>query len=469
LAERVESLDSEQSLPFAGATFNSFGSNDRYVEVFLSEASRGFFDILGPFNTAGVPSGGTPDPSGDPPTYYELEDNKIKFFGNAIEASAALAGLRFNPTQNLAPDANETYWEVQLNVVVRSSESSTAVLSNDSVTMRITPENDVPSISSDSPQYRTTDEIVAEGDEDELVTPFTTINISDPDAGETQELTVTVSIEGQDPLSKQAREGGGVLRYLAGETAVQAAIDTAVAALPDGATDAQIQTATNNAIEATQEFIQPDTDVLSYTFSGNPSEVNTILQALKFVPTNSRNRVGERETVTFTVRVVDPFGGLAEISNVTVVVEAVNGAPVISNIPLRSEQPFGVAGFDKSGSVAARPFASLVITDGQVASDTGPIDDTLTFEISLRNSSKGSLAYALPDAADLPAGLTAADFATRAAGSTVARLILTGTPEQLTRSLVYIEYTLSSTFDFPLATPGLSSFDFELSDSVGNI
>jgi hypothetical protein len=245
--EGQQVLDESTIRPFSTIEFNSFGAVavQRTVEVQVAKA-LGAFDILGSFTEV----------SRDPLFYiYQLE-------GSAVAATDAIQNLRFNPAANTAiPEAGAP---ASLTIRVKDLPTSTSNLSSSTFNVKVKPVNDSPQIGSDSPEYRIND--------DGMTTPFATMVLSDPDKAGTDLLRVTVSLIGQDVDTNLPKAGGGELSLPASITGV---------------------------------FTQLSAPADTYQFSGNPDEVNAILQGLVFTPTPDRNSEGERETVTFTVFVED--------------------------------------------------------------------------------------------------------------------------------------------------------------------
>jgi VCBS repeat-containing protein len=437
--EGQQVLDESTIRPFSTIEFNSFGAVavQRTVEVQVAKA-LGAFDILGSFTEV----------SRDPLFYiYQLE-------GSAVAATDAIQNLRFNPAANTAiPEAGAP---ASLTIRVKDLPTSTSNLSSSTFNVKVKPVNDSPQIGSDSPEYRIND--------DGMTTPFATMVLSDPDKAGTDLLRVTVSLIGQDVDTNLPKAGGGELSLPASITGV---------------------------------FTQLSAPADTYQFSGNPDEVNAILQGLVFTPTPDRNSEGERETVTFTVFVEDyrkfdpldtssdPFvtavaagpggvpaaipgdilkGGGAQRSDTTVIVLSVNGAPQILGVPDLSLQPFAVAATTTgSGPSTANPFADLSVTDDQLPNpDYDPsepvstgnpltIDDTLLFTITLDNLEKGSLSGG---------GFTETETDPRSGIYT-----LSGTASAITTALDSVVFTLSATYPFDLAAPGQTEFALSVSDS----
>lgn len=372
LAAGQQVADTGTIQPFASATFNSFGSVSRVVEIAFDDDEKGSFDILGSFTAVDGPDG----------IVYRMT-------GSAVAATNAIRTLRYRPVPNRIVGESEV---VTFTITV-SEQGSGTLLTSDSLAVTVIPVNDAPTISSDSPEHRIND--------DETVKPFTTTSVSDPDENGSALVTVTITMIGQDPDTQLPRPGGG-------------------------------------------DLLREDGDD-PYSFSGSPAEVTAILQGLTFRPTPNRNREGDRETVTFTVRVEDEQGAAAQNAGITVIVLSVNGAPVISGIPPLSQQPFPVAGSaDAAGIVTSTPFRGLTVTDDETV--TGP--DTLTFTITLDNPDKGTL--------------NGSGFSSSDGGTTYT---MTGTPDEITAALQNLVYELNPGYSFPLDAPGQTTFTLKATDS----
>lgn len=398
--EGQEVADNLTIKPFSTIEFNSFGTVDvqRTVEVELSKLV-GAFDILGNFTLV--------DPATTGTNYI------YRFVGSAVAATNDIQNLRFNPTPNR--NIPVTGQDVTFTIRVKEQPTSGSSLTTDSLNVKVIPVNNSPQIGSDSPEYRISD--------DGTVNPFQTMTLSDPDEGGTQELTVTISLIGQDVDTNLPKAGGGTLGPINGD------------------------------------FVKLVSPADTYQFSGTPTEVNAILAGIVFTPTPDRNSEGERETVTLTVLVEDAYDGTAQRNDTKVIVLAVNGSPVISNVPLLSQQPFPVAGVSSSGIITSNPFADLVITDDALPNPaydpaTDPIEDatipdTLTFRITIDNPAKGTLA--------------GGGFVETSSGSGI--YTRSGTPDEITTALDSVVYTLSTTFSFSLSAPGQTKFTLRATDS----
>jgi VCBS repeat-containing protein len=300
--------------------------------------------------------------------------------GNSVSATDAIRGLRFRPTPNRIIGTLET---VTFTIAVKTSSTGSTLLT-ETVVVKVTPFNDAPTILGSTPEIRIND--------DEFAKPFANLTVADVDEGGAQSLTVTITLMGSDPSTNAPIPGGGELLF-------------------------------------SPEQSPP------YTFSGTPSEVTAVLQSLEFAPEFARNRVGERETVRFTVTVSDGKGGSAQNSNATVIVTSVNSAPQIKNIPALSQQPFAVPA---SGNGTTLPFAALVVDDK---------DRSVTLTITLDDAAKGTLNttnFSLSNGA----------------------YSMKGSPEDVTAALKALVYTLNPAFAFPPGQTGLTTFTLSATDDT---
>ncbi|MGZ0707122.1 Ig-like domain-containing protein [Coraliomargarita sp. W4R53] len=250
--------------------------------------------------------------------------------GDAIEATEAIQNLRFRPTANrIALMGSQTFEVTSFTINV----AGVNVTDGAPIDVRVVPINDAPTIGGITTTIRVND--------NDPVNPFAGVAIADVDESGLQDLEVTVSFIGEDVATGLPLAGGGTLANL-----------------------------TYNS-----------TGSDSITFSGTPAEVQTILRDLTFTPDPSRNPVGERETVSFTLTVSDNQGGVALNDSTDVIVTSVNGAPFIQNIPDPSQQPFPIAASaDLLGVFTALPFERLSVDD----------EDNITFQITF-DSARGSL------------------------------------------------------------------------------
>ncbi len=182
LVQGQQLADTGSIQPFASATFNSFGSGNRVVEITLDSDEKGFFDILGPFTAE----------TGGERTVYRMT-------GSSVAATDAIRNIRFRPIPNRIVGPSET---VVITIQVRESAQG-VILNETTLPLTVIPVNDPPTISSDNPEHRIND--------NQSVSPFTTTSIFDVDEGGQQNLTVSVGFTGQDPNTGLARPGGGVL------------------------------------------------------------------------------------------------------------------------------------------------------------------------------------------------------------------------------------------------------------------
>lgn len=382
--------DKNVTPPFATALFNNFGSVDRRVIVTIGSNNgvEGSFDVLAGFSDDG--------------------NGVYTFVGSSVEATNAIRGLRFLPAPDRITGSSEA---VAFSIEVETVTTNTSLdLIDPAVTLTVTPVNDAPSISSPNAEIRI--------DDDETTNPFAGVVLSDPDEAGAQTIFVTVTLVGEELISGAPRNGGG-----------------------------ELTTSTTPILG----FVKEAGTVFTYTFSGTPSEVNTLLQALVFTPNPDRNPEGERETVNFTILVEDTLNGSglsAQNQGTTVIVLSVNGAPVIGKIPDLADQPFPVAGSQDAGGIfTATPFEKLELSD-----DDG---GDLTFTITLDNKDKGTLIDSGSDFASTDSGLT---------------YTMTGTETDIQAALQGLVYTLDKSFVFAPDPVGTITFTLVATDSsAGNI
>lgn len=489
-----EVFDNSSLIPFSTALFSNVGVGDRIVEISLDSDVKGTFDILGPFQY--LSGGGLPNP------VYRMT-------GNAVEANEALRNVRFNPTENLITGGSDT---VQFTIQMFTSVGS-AALSTDNLTITVKPVNDAPSISSDSPTYRITD--------DDTENPYRSLLVSDPDEVGGQIVTITLSLSGSAPAPAIANQAGTLtlntldegynLKDFAGSIVFDASQFTYTATPTPTITIGNIEFAYNDTTKkitfdkfttapldlegnayAGQELIDytakfaalsltfdrdfdPDEDpnnnnniaflsfylstgtsdaksgliaeIAEFEFSqfiGEPSELNELLDVVLFTPTQNRNQDGERETITFTLLVTDGNGGAAQVSDVLIVVQAVDGAPLIHGVPALSQQPAPIPGTENTTTniVESNPFSEISITD-----DDGP--GTVTVEIALDDFEKGTLSGG---------GFTET-------GTDTGVYTKTDTLMNMNAALVALQYDLSTTYDFPVNAPGETEFTITAIDA----
>jgi VCBS repeat-containing protein len=371
--------DNSVIFPFASAAFNNFGGVDRLVEITLDSDAKGAFDILAGFAKSADPA----------PYTYSMT-------GNSVSATDALQSLRFRPAPNRIVGTSET---VTFNIVIKDSVSGDVLKDDISLTLTVTPANDAPTILGSNPEIRI--------DDDQTATPFATINVADPDEGGAQQITVSVTLIGEDPDTNTPRAGGGTLAPDPAAPAISGVTFTSTGTAPD----------------------------ITYQIVGSPANVTAFLQALVFTPTPDRNAIGQRETIRFTIIANDNKGGSAQNQNATVIVTSVNGAPQITGVPPLSQQPFPVPA---SGNGMAMPFAALAVTD----------EEDITFTITLDDAAKGTL--------------DTTDFAEASAGV----YTMTGTPSEVTAALKALVYTIDPGYAFPSGQPGLTTFSLAAADSI---
>ena len=113
-----------------------------------------------------------------------------------------------------------------------------------------------------------------------------------------------------------------------------------------------------------------------------PAAASAMVQSVQFSPVANRIPVNQTETVTLSIRAYDALGGLRQNNQTAIIVTSVNGAPQILGIP--TTQPLLVP-----PDVLVKPFAErLPFTPGISIED----DDTnVVVTVSLDNAAKGVL------------------------------------------------------------------------------
>jgi VCBS repeat-containing protein len=224
--------------------------------------------------------------------------------------------------------------------------------------------------------------------DDQTATPFSNVTISDVDRGGAQPVNVTISLD--DPNKGSLTPAG-----------------------PFG----------------------PTTNI-------TPAAATAAIRAVVFTPTANRIPVGQTETTTFTITVTDILGGRRSNSQVSVVVQSVNGAPQILGVPLIQPLPIAPAS-------TVKPFAEHEpFTPGITISD----DDTnITVTVSLDDPTKGVLSN-LGGFVQTTAGVY--QIATNPAAATLA--------------LTNLDFQPSSTFPFPPGSPGGTTFTIQAQDELLN-
>jgi hypothetical protein len=240
--------------------------------------------------------------------------------GTAEGVAAAMTAVRFQPLPQSATQV--ATFAVSVADVHPSGVSGTPVTRNLSLTITFT--NDPPQISGTATEViRTTDDPASPP-----VFPFTTVNISDADPG--QSLTLTLSLD--DPAKGSFSGAFNALGQL----------------------------------------------------TGTAAEITAKLREVSFRPTPGRIPLNQSETVVLTITVTD---GTASRSNslTTVEVTSINGAPALTwglaNGNVAGNFPLATSPALIDPSPAAKPFQKVGITD----------DGQVVVTIKLDNPAKGEL------------------------------------------------------------------------------
>ena len=471
-------LDNQSILPFADAIFNSFGSAQRVIEITLDNDQKGSFDILGGFQYINDGILAVP--------LYRLS-------ADAVEATQALQNIRFNPTRNIITGGSQT---VEFTIKVYGQVGGSA-LSTDIVSITVESVNDSPGISSDSPTYRIND--------NESALPYQSIEVRDLDEYGQDEVTVTLSLEGDtniagvpgiltltssnDSYSLKDFEGQIVIdpslyaengqlltignfvfthdstnNNILFDSFIVTPADVDVADFaslslsfdndfdPDGDTNTADKISilsffnSQGSAVAKDSFIEELEGLEFSQFIGSSSELNELLNIVSYVPTQNRNQDGDRETVILTLHVADGDDGVAQVSDINVVVLSVDGSPVISGVPERSLQPSSVPAIVSVSSLSESfPFSSITVSDD--INEAGP--ELVTIEISLDNPAKGTL--------------SGGGFIETESDSGV--YTLSDTVNGVNSALSALKYQLSDSYNFSLAAPGQTEFTIIVTDS----
>lgn len=512
LEDGQEVADNSALLPFSSAIFNSFGATDRVIEVSLGNDTKGTFDILGDFVYI-------PAVEDDPDTESVDESYPAvyRMTGNAVDATQALQNIRFNPTENLIVGASDT---VELFVRVYVSIGGTR-LSNDNISVTVTPVNDAPNISSDSPTYRI--------DDDESELPYRSLLVSDPDEGGDQEVRITLSLEGNNSIPGVA----GVisldidnedfdLEDFEGDMFLDASLYTFDNKSNTDPTDDQIQIGNfifdynastlkisfdsfETALEADDDYFGVDFSSLELSFNKDfdpDSDSNTVnnVALLSFFPSTGSSDakrafveelvgqdgffvtqfIGEPDTLNDLLGIVkftptrnrNQDGERETVVFTLLVADGNGGAAQTSDVNVvvlavdGAPEITGIPDLSQqpfpvpatvTTDTTSTPFVGIQVTD-DVEAD-GP--ETVTVEIALDDFEKGDLSLATAD----KTALTDAGGSFGEIGDDTGVYELTGTLNAVNTALVKLIYTLSSGFAFELSEPGATEFTITATDS----
>ncbi len=256
------------------------------------------------------------------------------FIGTQTEIEAAVAGIRYRPTRDIATHQTVTFRLRLTDIHSPPADPTNGTPANSELlTLTIIGVNNPPEIAgAGGTLLRTTDDPSAP-----RLLPFRSVNISDPDP---QELSVTLSVEGATP---------GTFHFT-----------------PDGGTE---------------------TSGSPLTFSGPADVVSRLIRTVEFSAAPRPNRVvGQQDTIVLAILVSDGAGGSRSDRSTVVVVTAVNGAPVIAGIPPLADQPVRLDPATPGQPV--RPFASPPDTNIAVGDDDGTY---VTVTVQIDDPAKGHL------------------------------------------------------------------------------
>ena len=311
------------------------------------------------------------------------------YAGSLSEIEDILSGVRFRPTADL--NSNETVTFTMSVTDVHGSPGSSSKgspVTSGTLSLTIIGINDPPAIAVPAGTiYRVTDDPAATP-----ILPFKSVNITDRDS---TDVTITLRVEGRTP---------GTFT-LPGSPPTQAAV---------------------------------------LTFQGPPTEVSRLIKLVTFAAGQRAGRVvGEQDSVHLAIS-VDDGSNLRSDRSTTVVVTAVNAAPVIAGVPVSSlEEPYRLDPATPGNPV--HPFAGVSISDDETTD--------LTVVLRLGDADKGVLT-------------TLGGFAERAEELGVYEF--NGDAATATTDLQALEFEVSEDYLFPPSLPGLTTFTIEATDAVLN-
>lgn len=208
--------------------------------------------------------------------------------GAVAAVQAALRALVFIPTANqVTPGSTVT------TAFTVTDSDGTASATSSSATVVASSVNDAPKITGTTATLATTDTTPA--------SPLSTITLSDPDVGQTQTATLTLSA------------ANGVLSNVGSGTL--------------------------------------SSDGLSYVVSGTAANVQSALRALVFTPTQNQVAPGNQLTTTFALTIND--GIVSSSASIVLNVAAINGAPIIG----------GVVNSAAADTASFSPFSTITLSD----------------------------------------------------------------------------------------------------------
>jgi hypothetical protein len=267
--------DAASATPFAQVSVSNvdYGQTES-VTVTLSAAANGRFSNL---------DGGS----------YNSATGVYSIAGTDALVTAALRGLVFTPTPHQVPPNTS----VTTTFTIKVTDTAGASASNGTTTLGVTANNDAPAITGVAAGQAVADTAT--------LTPFAAVTVSDPDAGQTETVTVTLSAAGNGALSNL---GGGSYNAATGV----------------------------------------------YTVSGSDSAVTGALRGLVFAPTPHQVVPSATVTTGFTIQARDTAGASTSNTSTTVIATAARDAPVIGGTQ---------AGQTLSDAATVSPFAAVSVSD----------------------------------------------------------------------------------------------------------
>lgn len=285
---------------------------------------------------------------------YDAKTGIYTVNGTAQAVTTALNGLVFTPTLHQVPPGQS----VLTSFVVRDTDTAGQIIA-DSATTVIATAVAVPLVIAGSLSGQTTNDNSA-------ISPFSSVTISDPNARQTETLTVTVSAPANGSLGHL---GGGSYN---GGTGI-------------------------------------------YSVSGSAAEVTAALQGLLFTPTQHEVAPGQAVSTKFTIQVSDAAGQAAADPTTTVVATAVAVPPAIRG---------AAAGQATNDGIAIRPLAGITITDLNLG-------QTETVTVTLSAAANGSLSNLAGGSYNGSSGVYSVTGSSAAVTAALQGLVFTPTAHQV--------------------------------------